>query len=162
ARSSRERYRGFVQDYRQKRLGDSRHGDDKPPDGFPEEPDGASSPAARPSRRRKDARESRRWLWPHRCAVAAILVHALRCAGLAMIEPLLMRWIIDKVLLNTRLDSAAGMLHLNLAGALFVGVIVLSRMIGVVKDYRQRLVNVRVMLSLRESLFKRLLHLPLP
>ena len=30
------------------------------------------------------------------------------------------------------------------------------------KDYRQRLLNVRVMLSLRRSLFDRLLHLPLP
>ena len=32
----------------------------------------------------------------------------------------------------------------------------------VLKDYRQRLLNVRVMLSLRRSLFDRLLHLPLP
>ena len=30
------------------------------------------------------------------------------------------------------------------------------------KDYRQRLLNVRVMLSLRRALFDRLLHLPLP
>ena len=29
-------------------------------------------------------------------------------------------------------------------------------------DYRQRLLNTRVMLSLRRSLFERLLHLPLP
>ena len=40
--------------------------------------------------------------------------------------------------------------------------IVLSKLIGVLKDYRQRLLNVRVMLSLRRSLFDRLLHLPLP
>ena len=42
---------------------------------------------------------------------------------------------------------------LHLAGGLFVGVVVLSRLIGVLKDYRQRLVNVRVMLSLRRSIF---------
>ena len=30
------------------------------------------------------------------------------------------------------------------------------------RDYRQRLLNTRVMLSLRRSLFDRLLHLPLP
>ena len=47
-------------------------------------------------------------------------------------------------------------------GGLFVGVVVLSRLIGAVKDYRQRRVNVDVMLSLRRSLFDRLLHLPLP
>ena len=45
---------------------------------------------------------------------------------------------------------------------MFLGVIVLSNLIGVLKDYRQRLLNVRVMLSLRRSLFDRLLHLPLP
>ena len=37
-----------------------------------------------------------------------------------------------------------------------------SGFIGVLKDYRQRLLNVRVMLSLRRALFQRLLHLPLP
>ena len=40
--------------------------------------------------------------------------------------------------------------------------IILSKLLGVLKDYRQRLLNVRVMLSLRRSLFDRLLHLPLP
>ena len=40
-------------------------------------------------------------------------------------------------------------------------VIVLSNLIGLAKDYRQRLLNVRVMLSLRRTLFERLLHLPL-
>ena len=40
--------------------------------------------------------------------------------------------------------------------------IVVSNLIGALKDYRQRLLNTRVMLSLRRSLFERLLHLPLP
>src|SRR5437016_2011945 len=79
-----------------------------------------------------------------------------------MLEPLFMRFIIDRVLLNSALDSASRLDHLHLAGALFVGVVVVSRLIGALKDYRQRLVNVRVMLSLRQSLFERLLHLPLP
>jgi ATP-binding cassette, subfamily B, bacterial len=35
-------------------------------------------------------------------------------------------------------------------------------LIGAFKDYRQRLLNARVMLSLRRTLFERLLHLPLP
>jgi ATP-binding cassette subfamily B protein/subfamily B ATP-binding cassette protein MsbA len=49
-----------------------------------------------------------------------------------------------------------------MAGAVFLGVIILTAGVGVLKDYRQRLLNVRVMLSLRRSLFERLLHLPLP
>jgi ATP-binding cassette subfamily B protein/subfamily B ATP-binding cassette protein MsbA len=40
-------------------------------------------------------------------------------------------------------------------------VIFASSVLGVLKDYRQRLLNVRVMLSLRQALFHRLLHLPL-
>jgi ATP-binding cassette subfamily B protein/subfamily B ATP-binding cassette protein MsbA len=45
---------------------------------------------------------------------------------------------------------------------LFVGLIVSSNLISVLRDYRQRLLNAKVMLSLRRSLFERLLHLPLP
>src|SRR5207253_9058172 len=52
--------------------------------------------------------------------------------------------------------------HLNIAGAVFLAVVILSKLIGVLKDYRQRLLNTRVMLSLRRSLFDRLLNLPLP
>src|SRR5207253_5406126 len=52
--------------------------------------------------------------------------------------------------------------HLNIAGAVFLAVVILSKLIGVLKDYRQRLLNTKVMLSLRRALFGRLLHLPLP
>ncbi|MBI2403634.1 MAG: ABC transporter ATP-binding protein [Gemmatimonadetes bacterium] len=79
-----------------------------------------------------------------------------------MIEPLFMRFIIDRVLLNTGLDTASRLSRLNLAGAAFVAVIILSNLVGALKDYRQRLLNTRVILSLRRSLYKRLLHLPLP
>src|SRR5438034_10645978 len=64
--------------------------------------------------------------------------------------------------LNTALDAASRLGRLNLAGAVFVAVIVASNLIGVLRDYRQRQLNTRVMLSLRRSLFERLLHLPLP
>jgi ATP-binding cassette subfamily B protein len=59
-------------------------------------------------------------------------------------------------------EHATAHKELHLAGARFVGLVVASRLTGAVKDYRQRLVNVRVMLPLRCSLFDRLLHLPLP
>src|SRR5207245_4168080 len=78
-----------------------------------------------------------------------------------MIEPLFMRFIIDRVLLKAGLDTASRLARLQLAGAAFVAVVVLSNVIDAVRDYRQRLLNVRVMMSLRRSLFERLLHLPL-
>jgi ATP-binding cassette, subfamily B, bacterial len=151
-RSSRQRYKVFVQDYKHRRLDEATDA-------------GKASPKPAPggkARRREYLRDYMRWLWPHRYAIGIFFLFALVAAGLEMIEPLFMRFIVDKVLLFPGLDTAARISRLHLAGAAFVGVIVLSNGIRVLKDYRQRLLNVRVMLSLRQSLFDRLLHLPLP
>ncbi|MSU61773.1 MAG: ABC transporter ATP-binding protein [Pedosphaera sp.] len=167
ARSSRQRYRAFVQDYKQRRLDDLAETSEdlkelSDPAKVGDKPPASESKSEKRGKRREYLREYLRWLWPHRHAVGALFVLAMLAAGLEMAEPLFMRFIIDRVLLNAGLDRATRLTSLHLAGALFVGVVVLSKLIGVVKDYRQRLVNVRVMLSLRRSLFKRLLHLPLP
>jgi ATP-binding cassette subfamily B protein/subfamily B ATP-binding cassette protein MsbA len=153
-RSSRQLYRGFVQDYKQRRLDEATG-----PGGDSPAPESQAKPR---SRRREYLREYLTWLWPYRYAVGVVFVLALLGAATEMIEPLFMRFIIDRVLLNSQLDSTSRMIRLNLAGAVFLGVIVLSSLFGVLKDYRQRVLNTRVMLSLRRSLFDRLLHLPLP
>jgi ATP-binding cassette subfamily B protein len=115
----------------------------------------------RRGKRREYLREYLRWLWPHRYAVGAVFLFALLTAGLQMIEPLFMRFIIDRVLLNTALDTASRLVRLNAAGGLYLAVILCSNLLSLLKDYRQRLLNVHVMLSFRQSLFDRLLHLPL-
>lgn len=164
-RTSRERYRRFVEDYNKKRLDDAeedKESQKQPDDAGKAE---ATSPETRRERRmqrRKYLREYLRWLRPHRYTVGALFVLALLAAGLEMLEPLFMRFIIDRVLLNTELDTASRLGRLHLAGGLFVGVVVLTRLLEAFRDYRQRLVNVRMMLSLRRSLFDRFLHLPLP
>jgi ATP-binding cassette, subfamily B, bacterial len=164
-RSSRQRYRAFVHDYQQRRL-------DEPADGMktkkqPAETVKTDAPEMQPRGNRRDKRraylrEYLRWLWPHRYAVAAVFALALVTAGLEMIEPLFMRFIVDRVLLNSALDTAARFSRLNLAGGTFLAVIIIGKAVGLMKDYRQRVVNTRVMLSLRRSLFERFLHLPLP
>src|SRR5262249_21852077 len=116
----------------------------------------------RRGKRREYLREYLRWLWPHRYSVGVVFLGALLMAGLEMVEPLFMRFIIDRVLLNSTLDFAARLTRLNLAGAVYLGVILATSLFRFVKDSRQRLLNIRVMLSLRQSLFHRLLHLPLP
>src|SRR6266567_9422018 len=116
----------------------------------------------RPGARRAYLREYLRWLKPHRNALGAVFLLALIVAGLQMIEPLFIRFIVDHVILNKGLDNAARLTRLNLTGLVFLSVVVLSHVGGGFKDYRQRLLNVRVMLSLRRSLYERLLHLPLP
>src|SRR5204863_1574851 len=60
-----------------------------------------------------------------------------------------------------KLEPMSRLASLHVSGALFLTVIVLSSAITVLKDYRQRLLNTRVMLSLRQTLYERLLHLPL-
>src|SRR5688572_29363518 len=164
-RSSRQRYRGFVEDYKHGRLDDSTDAKDgRKPIADPAKTDGdvpAPAPAAEErgllrGKRREYLREYLRWLAPYRWAVAAVFLFALTTAGLQMIEPLFMRYIIDRVLLNDALDVAARLTRLHMAGAAFLGVIIISNLVGVLKDYRQRLLNVKVMLSLRRALFDRM------
>jgi ATP-binding cassette subfamily B protein/subfamily B ATP-binding cassette protein MsbA len=164
ARSSRHRYRGFVQKYKRGQLDESadRVQDQKRNDSSANAAQDAPVSEFRRGRRREYVRAYLRWLRPHRYAVGALFGLALLAAGLELVEPLFMRFIIDRVLLNNRLDLTSRLAQLHLAGGLFVGIIVLARLVEALKDYRQRLVNVRVMLSLRQSLFERLLHLPLP
>jgi ATP-binding cassette subfamily B protein/subfamily B ATP-binding cassette protein MsbA len=95
-------------------------------------------------------------------ALGVVFLLALITAALQLIEPLFMRFIIDRVLLDTTTATAERLSLLHLVGATFVVVILLSNLVGAVKDYRQRLLNVGVMLSLRHALYHRLLHLPLP
>ena len=153
--TSRQRYGEFVDDYRNRRLDeltDVRAGRTKLD----------SNEETRKQKRREYVREYLRWLKPHRHRVAVVFGLAVTVAAIQLIEPLFMRYIIDKVLLNTDLDAAQRVRRLNVVGATFLGVIILSSLITVLKDYRQKLLNTRVMLSLRRSLFDRLLHLPLP
>ncbi|KAF0177051.1 MAG: ATP-binding cassette subfamily B bacterial MsbA [Limisphaerales bacterium] len=166
-RSSRQRYRGFVQDYQQRRLDDLEESDEnqRRSDDPAKAGEDASPPKSRSllrGKRREYLRDYLRWLRPHRYGIVAVFGFALLVAGLEMIEPLFMRFIIDRVLLNTELDTASRLSRVHLAGAIFLAVIILANLIGALKDYRQRLLNVRVMLSLRRALFDRLLHLPLP
>src|SRR5438094_4764550 len=167
--SSRSRYRFSVDDYRQVRLDDEKEdGGVKPADATadgataPSEEGGEPAAATKRSNRRKYVRDYLHWLRPHRYAVGAVFLLALIAGALQMVEPLFMRFIIDRVLLNKGLDAAARLHRLQLAGVAFLAVIIVSNAFGAVKDYRQRLLNVGVMLSLRRSLFDRLLNLPLP
>jgi ATP-binding cassette subfamily B protein/subfamily B ATP-binding cassette protein MsbA len=158
-RTSRDRYRTFVQDYKQRKL------DEKVEKVNGQKPPAELAAEAKPDRRRKRRaylRDYFRWLRPHVYAIAGLFVFALIVAGLEMVEPLFMRFIVDRVLLNPGLDVPQRVVVLNIAGAIFLAVIVAGKLVGMLKEYRQRMLNTRVMLSLRRSLFERFLHLPLP
>ena len=152
-RSSRQRYWAFVRDYKARRLDETAEAADRPK--------GDEAPKPRAGRR-EYVRAYLRWLRPHRRALAGVLLLALVVAGMEMLDPLFMRFIVDRVLLNTELDTAERLARLHLAGGLFLAVVICTKLTGVAKDYRQKLLNTRVMLSLRRALYDRLLHLPLP
>src|SRR5215831_8124124 len=149
SRSSRRRYLSFVEDYKRRRLD--------------EVVEAEKNQSPRPQRKpRETLLDYLRWLRPHRLGVRALFALALLAAGLQMIEPLFMRYIVDRVLLTKGLDLRERFARLNLAGAFFFSLIIASNLITGVKDYWQRLLNTRLMLALRRSLYERLLHLPLP
>ena len=169
SQSSRHRYREFVEDYKHRRLDDKADAEkgikpaELPPPTEPAAPKSWKERLPwRRGNRREYLREYVRWLRPHRYAILAVFIFSLIGAGLEMLSPLFMRFIVDKVLLNKALDSATRLVRLNLAGTVFLSFVILNSMLGVLKGYRQRLLNARVMLSLRRALFDRLLHLPLP
>lgn len=155
--SSRQRYNEFVEAFRARRL----------------DAEGITASAtltsgavpAKPPRslkRKEYLREYLKWLRPHRFAVGTVFLLALSMAGLQMAEPLFLRYIVDNVLLKKGIDDATRILRLNLAGLTFLAVVVLSNSLSVMKDYRQRMLNTRVMLTLRRAVFRKFLHLPLP
>jgi ATP-binding cassette subfamily B protein/subfamily B ATP-binding cassette protein MsbA len=162
ARSSHARYRAFVRAYRERRLDDVEAGQEVGKQPETQSPPAQEKPRLLRGKRREYLRDYLRWLWPHRYRLGTVFLLALMTAALEMIEPLFMRYIIDRVLLVGNLDAAARLSRLHLAGGAFVGVILLSNIIRVAKDYRQKLLNIRVMLSLRQALFDRMLNLPLP
>ena len=156
---SRSRYREFVEAYKARRLDDAL--DEAKKSSSDDSKDAADKPAKK-QKRREYMRDYARWLWPHRWAVGGVFTLALVMAGLEMVEPLFMRYIIDNVLLATGIDASLRLSRLHVAGATFLGVILVTNLVRIVKDYRQRLLNTQVMLSLRRSLYDRLLNLPLP
>ena len=110
---------------------------------------------------RRYLRKYAEWLWPHRYMAGLIIFLSLLVAGLEMIQPLFMRHIVDRVLLPENMSRLQKISHLNVTGAIFLGVVTIGQLLGAFKNYRQRQLNVRVILALRRALYDRLLRLPL-
>lgn len=159
--SSRQRYRDFVRAYKQSRA---REGGGSASRSL-EEPTGTHSAttASRSgvSRKFRYLNQYVRRILPHWSTVALVFGFAIAAEGLTMVEPLLMRFIVDHVLLDSTSDASARLGRLNVTGATFVGVVLLARLFTLSKDYLQRLMDVSAKVSLRRSLIKRLLDLPL-
>ena len=112
-------------------------------------------------RRRGYLRTYIRQLWPHSRMVILLAILAILFSIFEIIQPLFARYIFDDVLLNEALTPSERIWRLNAVGFMFLGLVVVTRILGIFRSWNQRLLNVRVILTLRRALFDRLLRLPL-
>jgi ATP-binding cassette subfamily B protein len=165
AKTSRQKYRQFVEDYKAHRLDElidaqnaalARAGQPaEPPPKQEEEVNAKGKKPRLTKKRRAYIKLYLQWLKPHRGMLSGVILFAILLATFEMIEPLFMRTIIDDVLLNKAIDTTTQFQKLNLIGGVFLAFIIISKMIQVAKDYRQRILNTRVVLSLRRAPHRR-------
>lgn len=101
-----------------------------------------------------------RQLWPHWPMVGLLTFLAVAVSILEIIQPLFARHIIDQILLND-LEPAEKFFALHWVGGIFLAVVLVGWLLGIARSWNQRLLNVRVILTLRRALFDRLIRLGL-
>jgi ATP-binding cassette subfamily B protein/subfamily B ATP-binding cassette protein MsbA len=112
-------------------------------------------------KRRDHLRDYVRWLWRYWPTAVLLILLSLTIAALEMSHPLFLRYVLDSVLLQETNSPEQKLRLLQFAGVIFLGIILLGQFLSVFKDYRTRQLNVRVVLSLRRTLFERMIRLPL-
>ncbi len=154
AKTSRARFASFLRRFKEKKSGGSDKKDDE-------------KNSADPTEKRQQKQKQRGYLklyiarlWPHWRMVVFLTILAIVVAALELCQPLFARYIIDQILLGD-LSGTEKFWRLNQVGAMFLAVIVVTRLASVARAWNQRLLNVRVVLTLRRALFERLVKLPL-
>lgn len=150
ARTSRTRYENFRIAYKEGRTDDLAVTEprDKP----------ADSPKGQV---RRHLMQYLGWLRPHLFPVVVVLVLAAIGALLETLPPLFMRYVVDHILLARDLAASQRLKTLHFIGLTFLTVLIVARVVESYRSYRMRQLNARVVLSLRRSLYGRLLYLPL-
>jgi ATP-binding cassette subfamily B protein/subfamily B ATP-binding cassette protein MsbA len=153
-KTSKLRYAEFLKKFRDGKL----KGKNEPEE---DKEDGKKKLSAEDKKKRRSyLRLYIKQLWPHWKMVAVLAMLAVGVSVLELIQPLFARHIIDNILLAD-LESAEKFRRLNVVGAIFLVVVILTRIFGVFRAWNQRLLNVRVILTLRRALFDRLIRLGL-
>jgi ATP-binding cassette, subfamily B, bacterial len=150
AHTSRQRYETFRRAYQEGRVDELAANEAK--DKLPPPPK---------EQRRRHLWQYLGWLRPHLSSVAVVLSLAAINAGLDTLPPLFLRYVVDHVLLAKDLASGVRLHTLHLVGLVFLAVLIGARLVDSYRSYRLRQLNARVMLSLRRTLYERLLGLPL-
>jgi ATP-binding cassette subfamily B protein/subfamily B ATP-binding cassette protein MsbA len=156
--TSKSRFSEFLAKFKSGQLKKERdeEGADKKP-----KPEGELDKKAKKQKRRSYLRLYIQRLWPHWKMVAVLASLAVFVSILEIIQPLFARYIFDDVLLAEGLTASERIWKLNAVGLIFLGLVIFTRILGISRAWCQRLLNVRVILTLRRALFDRLLRLPL-
>ena len=171
--TSRRRYADFLEKFRRNEVGQD---DQSERDRAAGQDDGASNDEGTASpdsmekvpkrlekkqRRRQYLRLYFRELRPHASSVTLLVILSLLIAGLELVQPLFYRHIVDNILLKPGLETVNRFAALNWIGGIALMAVVASQALGIFKNYRQHLLNIKVILTLRRNLFDRMLRLPL-
>ena len=160
-RNSRSRFANFLERFAEnksvKKVGLNKDEDRK----NSEAPSDHKDAKQEQQKRRAYLRLYIRRLWPHWRMVALLATIAVLIAVLEILQPLFGRYIIDQILLDETKTTAQKVTSLNITGLMFLTLVASIHCLGMTRSWFQRLLNQRVILTLRRSLFDRLLKLPL-
>ncbi len=167
-RNSKTRFADFLERFQN----DNNANADKDADvGYDSRKDDFSNSGAGKGAKKKPPREKgkqRRYLklyiarlWPHWPMVLLLTGIAVAIAVLEILQPLFGRYIIDQILLNTEASQSQKLTSLNFTGTMFLLLVASIHCLGMTRSWFTRLLNQRVILTLRRALFERLLKLSL-
>ncbi len=112
-------------------------------------------PSLPPERRRRTARRIVAFFGPYRAQVVVVLVAILTTSFLGLINPILLKLLIDEVITGRNFD------RLNLYVGLMIVIPIGSGLIGVGQSYLNNVIGQNVMQDLRNALYAHLQRLPL-
>jgi len=116
---------------------------------------GEPPPPIPPERRGRTVRRILAFFRPYRVRVAAVVVAIVATSLLGLINPILLKLLIDDAIPN--LDFS----RLNLYVGLMIAVPIVSGLIGIGQSYLNNLIGQRVMQDLRAALYAHLQRMPL-
>jgi ATP-binding cassette subfamily B protein/subfamily B ATP-binding cassette protein MsbA len=104
-------------------------------------------------------REYVRWLRPYRWRLAGLLALAVVTAGLDLLWPLAIKYVIDTISAPASDASADRVRQLNLLGLAIVLILLIKQALDSLRAFRTDVVNNTILFRLRNQLFRRLIRL---
>ncbi len=111
--------------------------------------------------RRKYLREYWRWLRPYRWGLVLLFFLAVLGTGLGLVQPLFYRYIVDRIVLTPDVLLAERLDLLGLTVGLLAALMILAQGLEAFRSFRMVVLNSKIMVHIRRSLFHKMVRLPL-